>query len=157
MKEIFPLVPGFSVALARLPDTLGAYADLVSSLERGTLSQRSRLEISLIVANRVRCDYCRWVMERLAANEGMREEDIFFAGLGISRGRREAAIARLAQLMVAGSPLDPTAAARAPQARMFTQTELAEIVAQVALSVLTCTVLQSVAPQTVAARREASS
>lgn len=155
MKEIVSLVPGFSVALARLPGTLGAYADLVASLERGTLSKRSRLEIGLIVANRVRCDYCRWVMERIASNEGMREEDIFFAGMGISRGRREAAIAKLAQTMVAGTPLDPSAAANAPQARMFTQTELAEIVAQVALSVLTCTVLQSVAPQPVAARKEA--
>ena len=122
-----------------------------------TLSLRSRLEIGLIVANRARCDYCRWVMERVAANEGMREEDIFFAGLGISRGRREAAIAKLALLMVAGMPLDPSAATNAPQARMFTQTELAEIIAQVALSVLTCTVLQSVAPQTVTARKEARS
>ena len=155
MKEIVSLVPGFSVALARLPGTLGAYADLVASLERGTLSQRSRIEIGLIVANRVRCDYCRWVMERIADNYGMRQEDIFFAGMGISRGRREAAIAKLAQIMIAGTPLDPSAAACSPQARMFTQTELAEIVAQVALSVLTCTVLQSVAPQPVTARREA--
>jgi len=113
MKEIVSLVPGFSVALARLPGTLGAYADLVASLDRGTLSPRSRLEIGLIVANRVRCDYCKWVMERLASNEGMREEDIFFAGMGISRGRREAAIAKLAQMMVAGTPLDPSAATNA--------------------------------------------
>ena len=155
MKEIVSLVPGFSVALAHLPGTLGAYADLVASLEHGTLSQRSRIEIALIVANRVRCDYCRWVMERVAANHGMRQEDIFFAGLGVSRGRREAAIAKIAQTMISGTPLDPSAAASAPQARMFTPTELAEIVAQVALSVLTCTVLQSVAPQPVTARREA--
>ncbi|MEO7744414.1 MAG: hypothetical protein ABIR98_15870 [Usitatibacter sp.] len=155
MKEIVSLVPGFSVALARLPGTLGAYADLLASLEHGTLSQRSRMEIGLVVANRVRCDYCRWVMERLAANQGMREEDIFFAGMGISRGRREAAIVKIAQMMIAGAPLDPSAAARAPQARMFTQNEFGEIVAQVALSVLTCTVLQSVAPQTVTARKEA--
>ena len=155
MKDIVSLVPGFNEALARLPGTLGAYADLAASLDRGVLPARSRIEIALVVANRVRCEYCRWVMSRLAAAKGMTEEEIFFAGMGISRGRRESAIARLARLMVSGTELQQKRLCEQPDSRMFTQAELAEIIAQVALAVLTCTVLQSVAPRPVKANREA--
>ena len=155
MKEIDSLVPGFDEALARLPGTLGAYADLANSLDRGTLSARSRAEIGLIVAARVRCEYSIWVMQRLAAKQGMNEEDIFFASMGISRGRREAAIARLARLMVSGAEMEEKRLSQHPDARFFNQAELAEIIAQVAMAVLTCTVLQGIAPRPVTARREA--
>ena len=147
MKDIVYLVPGFQDALERLPGTLGAYNDLVRTLERGTLSARSRSEISLIVANRIGCDYCRWAMERMAEHQGMRQEDIFFAGLGISRGRREAAVARLAKRMVECTDAAGNVNCDPQDARMFGQAELAEIVAQVALVVLTCTVLQGLAPR----------
>jgi alkylhydroperoxidase family enzyme len=155
MNDIVSLVPGFDEALARLPGTLGAYAELAKSLDRGTLPLRSRNEIGLIVAARVRCDYCNWVMQRLAARAGMNEEDILFASMGISRGRREAAVARLARLMVSGADIQQARLTDHPDARMFNQAELAEIIAQVALAVLTCTVLQGIAPRTITARREA--
>jgi alkylhydroperoxidase family enzyme len=155
MKDVVYLVPGFEAALERLPGTLGAYNDLQRQLERGTLSSRSRSEIGLIVANRIGCDYCRWAMERVAEHRGMRQEDIFFASLGISRGRREAAIARLAKRMVECTDAAGNVNCDPQDARMFGQAELAEIVAQVALVVLTCTVLQSVAPNAVPARKEA--
>jgi alkylhydroperoxidase/carboxymuconolactone decarboxylase family protein YurZ len=154
MKDMDSLVPGFDEALARLPGTLGAYADLANSLGRGTLSERSRAEIGLIVAARVRCEYCFWVMQRLAAHEGMNQEDILFASMGIARGRREAAIARLARLMVSGAEIEQKMGEH-PDTRFFNQSELAEIIAQVAMSVLTCTVLQGIAPRPDTARRAA--
>lgn len=155
MKDIDSLVPGFEEALARLPGTLGAYADLANSLDRGTLSARSRAEIGLIVAARVRCEYSLWVMQRLAAKLGMNEEDILFASMGIARGRREAAIARLARVMVSGAEIEHKRLSEHPDARFFSQTELAEIIAQVAMAVLTCTVLQGIAPRPVTTRRAA--
>jgi alkylhydroperoxidase/carboxymuconolactone decarboxylase family protein YurZ len=155
MKDMDSLVPGFDEALARLPGTLGAYADLAHSLDRGTLSARSRAEIGLIVATRARCEYCLWVMQRLAAKQGMTEEDILFASMGIARGRREAAVARLARLMVSGAEIEQKKMSEHHDARFFNQAELAEIIAQVALAVLTCTVLQGIAPRPVTARREA--
>jgi alkylhydroperoxidase/carboxymuconolactone decarboxylase family protein YurZ len=155
MRDIDRLVPGFEEALARLPGTLGAYAELANSLDRGTLSPRSRAEIGLIVAARVRCEYSLWVMQRLAAHQGMNEEDILFASMGIARGRREAAIARLARLMVSGAEIEQKRLSQHPDARLFNPAELAEIIAQVAMAVLTCTVLQGIAPRPIPARREA--
>ena len=155
MKDIATLVPGFSSAMERLPGTLGTYNDLVTSLSRGTLSDRSRAEIGLIVANRIGCSYCRWAMERVAERAEMTQEEIFFAALGISRGRRESAIARLAKRMVEGTDAAGNVNCDPRDARMFGQAEIAEIVAQVALVALACTVLQALAPRTDTVRKEA--
>ena len=155
MNDIATLVPGFTAAMERLPGTLGTYNDLVASLGRGTLSDRSRSEIGLIVANRIGCSYCRWVMERVAEHNGMTQEEIFFGGLGISRGRRESAVARLAKRMVEGTDAAGNVNCDPRDARMFGQAEIAEIVAQVALVALACTVLQALAPHAVPVRKEA--
>ncbi|HYC36013.1 MAG TPA: hypothetical protein VEC19_06300 [Usitatibacter sp.] len=155
MKDIAALVPGFNEAMEKLPGTLGTYNDLTTSLARGTLSERSRAEIGLIVANRIGCSYCRWVMERVAEHQGMTQEEIFFASLGISRGRRESAIARLAKRMVEGTDAAGNVNCDPRDARMFGQAEIAEIVAQVALVALACTVLQALAPRATPVQREA--
>jgi hypothetical protein len=155
MKDIASLVPGFTAALDRLPGTLGTYTDLQLTLDRGTLPMRSRTNISLIVANRIGCPYCRWVMERLAEKQGISQEDIFFASLGIARGRRESAVARLAKQMVEGTDSAGNVTCDPRDARLFGQAEITEIVAQVALVALACTVLQTLAPRPIPARKEA--
>ena len=155
MKDIATLVPGFTTAMERLPGTLGTYNDLVASLSRGTLGDRSRAEIGLIVANRIGCSYCRWVMERVAEHHGLTQEEIFFAAHGISRGRRESAVARLAKRMVEGTDAAGNVNCDPRDARMFGQAEIAEIVAQVALVALACTVLQALAPRATPVQREA--
>lgn len=153
MKDIDTLVPGFTAALERLPGSSEAFGNLERSLEKGSLSMRNKAEIGLLVAQRVRCDYCIWVMSRLAERRGLSGEDVLFAGLGIARGRRSAATLRLVQKMIEGPRIATTIECDPADSRMFSDAELAEIVAEVALAVLTCSVLQSIAPRVPATQR----
>ena len=153
MREIESLVPGFAEAVKRLPGSAEAYGNLLSSLDHGTLSMRNRAEIGLLVAHRIRCDYCIWVMSRLAERRGLSGEDVLFAGMGIARGRRSAAILRLVAKMVAGNEVARKIECDPADARLFTDAELAEVVAEVALAVLTCSIVQSLAPRTPAPQR----
>ena len=147
MRDIDSLVPGFAAALERLPGSTEAYGNLMHSLDKGTLSMRNKAEIGLVVAHRVRCDYSIWVMQRLAERRGLSAEDMLFAGMGIARGRRSAAVLRLVQKMIAGTKLATTIECDPADSRMFSDEELAEVVAEVALAVLTCSVLQAIAPK----------
>lgn len=153
MRDIESLVPGFAAALERLPGSAEAYGNLTRSLEKGGLSMRNKAEIGLLVAQRVRCDYCIWVMSRLAERRGLSGEDVLFAGMGIARGRRSAAVLRLAHKMIEGPRIATTIECDPADSRMFSDAELAEIVAEVALAVLTCSVLQSIAPRLPATQR----
>ena len=153
MRDIDSLVPGFAAALERLPGSSEAYGNLMRSLDKGSLSMRNKAEIGLLVAQRVRCDYCIWVMSRLAERRGLSGEDVLFAGLGIARGRRSAAVLRLAHKMIEGPKIATTIECDPADSRMFSDGELAEIVAEVALAVLTCSVLQSIAPRVPATQR----
>ena len=153
MRDIDTLVPGFTAALERLPGSAEAYGNLSSSLEKGSLSMRNKAEIGLVVAHRIRCEYSTWVMSRLAERRGLSGEDILFAGLGIARGRRSAAVLRLAKKMIEGPKMATTIECDPADSRMFSDGELAEIVAEVALAVLTCSVLQAIAPRVPATHR----
>src|SRR3954468_9781213 len=105
MKGIDTLVPGFAAALESIPGTQHAHRRLEKALEGGVFTPRMRAQIGLAVAQQVRCDYCQWVMGRLAAQAGLTGEDILFAGAGTAIQRREAAMLRLARRLVAGGVL----------------------------------------------------
>lgn len=155
MKAIAALVPDFDSALELLPGMPAAYGKLERSLEQGSLSRRNQLQIHLVVAGYIRCDYCQWVVGRVAEHEGLTSEDVFFAGIGTARDRQEAAVLNLAHRIVSGGVTPERIRLDQMEARLFGDVELSEIAAHVALAVLTCSVLQAIAPGRVPARREA--
>lgn len=155
MSNVATLVPGFQSALEMLPGMLDAYGKLARSLEDGRLSARGRAQIGVVVAASLRCDYCRWVMGRLAEHAGLNGEDILFASMGLARERREAVVVSLAQRIVTGAVTPDRVRMEEMQARLVGEVELSEIAAHVALAVLTCSVLQALAPGRVPARKEA--
>lgn len=154
MNDIATLVPDFDSALQLLPGMPAAYTKLSRSLEQGTLTRRNEAQIHLVVAGYIRCDYCQWVMSRVAEREGLSAEDAFLAAIGTARDPRERAILRLAQRIVSGGVTPERIRLDQMEARLFGDIELTEIAAHVALAVLTCSVLQAIAPGKVAARRE---
>lgn len=155
MKEIAAVVPEFDTALELLPGMPAAYGKLARSLEQGVLSRRNEAQIHLVVAGFIQCDYCRWVIGRLAERAGLSQEDILFASIASARDAREAAILRLALRIVSGGVTAERIRLDQMEARLFGEVELAEIAAHVALAVLTCSILQAVAPGRVPVRREA--
>lgn len=155
MNDIASLVPGFSSAMDSLPGMPTAYGKLLRSLDHGSVSGRLRAQIHLVVAGFIHCDYCQWVAGRMAEREGLSGEDILFATVATARDSQEAAILRLALRIVSGGITEERIRLDEMEARLFADVELAEIAAHVALAVLTCSVLQSIAPGRTAARREA--
>lgn len=147
MQDIHSLVPGFEAALDRASWTRSTYDNLQAALARSVLPLRCRAQIALLVAQQIRCDYSLWVHGRVAESLGMNAEDILLAQVGSARDKHEAAVLRIAYRMMAGGVLRD-AITRNPEA--FTgarETVLTEIAAHVAFAVLTCYVLQSIAPR----------
>ena len=156
MNEIATMVPGFDAALRGKVATLEAFTNLEHTLRNARFSPKTRARIGLVVAQQVGCDYCIWTMERVAQHAGLTGEDLVFARMGTAMNRREAAVARLAfQLLATPEPRDASSDVSNP----FSAAEVAEIRGHVAHAVLTCYVLQSIAPRcgvAAMARREAS-
>jgi len=146
MNDLDTLVPGFAAALERVPGTLHAHRRLEKALEVGNLSARHRALIGVAVAHQMRCDYCAWIYTRIAADRGLSGEDILLASAGAALDRREAAIMRLAQRMVAGGILLKRIECDPRDLGVLADSEVAEIAAHVALAILTCYVLQGLAP-----------
>jgi AhpD family alkylhydroperoxidase len=144
MNEIATLIPGFEAALKGKAATLEAFADLDDALKSARFSPRTRARIGLVVAQQIGCDYCIWAMELMAQRVGLNGEDLVFARMGTAFNAREAAVARLAfRLLASPEPFKGEPAAYGP----FTAEEVSEIRGHVAHAVLTCYVLQSIAPR----------
>jgi len=134
MNGIHTLVPGFERALSRAPQAKRIWESLGSA---GSLDLRQRALVGLVVAGRVGGDYGRWVMSRLARGNGLAEEEIFLATIGTAH---DALDRHLAQV---------TLRALATHAPATTQPEdgiLRCVQGAIAQAVLTCRVLDSIAP-----------
>lgn len=146
MKGIDTVVPGFAGALEKIPGTLHAHSRLEKALEGGTFTARMRAQVALAVAHQIRCDYCEWVLSCLAGKAGLSGEDQVFAAAGSAIDRREAAILRLARRMVSGGILLKKVDVEPRDIGVLREAEVAEVAAHVAFTILTCYVLQGIAP-----------
>jgi hypothetical protein len=146
MNGIDTLVPGFATALESIPGTLHAHRRLEQALEGGSFSARMRAQIGLAVAQQIRCDYCQWVYQCVASRSGLSGEDMVFASAGSAIERREAAMLRLARRMVAGGILLKKVDVEPRDNGVLREAEVAEVAAHVAFTILTCYVLQGIAP-----------
>ena len=146
MKAIQALVPGFTAALERTPGTLATYRDLCEAMEQSLLPIRCRMQIALVVAQRLRCHYAAWVHSVLASEQGLNGEDVLLAGAGSARDPHEAAILKVASRMIAGDELLDPSELIPVATRGIGETVVAQVAAQVAYALMTCYVLQSVAP-----------
>ena len=147
MLSIDKLVPGFDTALAAIPGGTEMARVLDQSTEEGNLTARTAALIRVAVAQRAGGPYARWAMQRLAAREWVGSEDIFFATAGTARDPIEAAIVRAASRM-AGTSRRAQPADFESLARLIGMPKATEVVAQVALSMLACEALASIAPST---------
>jgi AhpD family alkylhydroperoxidase len=154
MDAIDTIVPGFTPALEGAPVTLATHRKLLKALEETPLSERNRVQVGIAIAQQLRCEYCVWVQSCLAARAGLTGEEIFLAGAGTALDHHEAAIVKLACRAVSGgvfrNRVEPGFAGP------LTEVEAAAVITEVALAIVNCYVLQSIAPtqkDTVGSRR----
>lgn len=154
MNGIESIVPGFSAALARAPVTLATHRKLMKARAQAPISARSRAQIGIAIAQQLRCEYCVWVQTCIAEAAGLTAEDVFLARAGTALDPHEAAIVKMACLVVSGGIFHNRIAP--DLAPSLGNLEAAAVVTEVAFAIVNCYVVQSVAPairDTVGTRR----
>ncbi|HKE00737.1 MAG TPA: carboxymuconolactone decarboxylase family protein [Planctomycetota bacterium] len=130
------LVPNMTRAMANAPAVLEGYLGLSGALGGGALDARLRQRIALLVAQENECTYCLSAHTAIGKRLGMSEVDLADARRGRSDAKSTAALRFGARLLAErGGVSDDDL--RAVRDAGFSDGEIAEIVAHVALNVLT--------------------
>ena len=154
MQGLDNFVPQFTRSLDAIPGALEAWRQLEGSLAGPSfLPARSAAIIGLVVAERVGDEYARWAMQRLAERAGVNGEARLLAASGTSLDPCMRAVVKAAWLMVSHDRLPRGIECPAPHAMLLGERGAAELTAYVAMALLACRVLQTVAPKVPAAAR----
>jgi uncharacterized peroxidase-related enzyme len=129
-------VPNLYAALANGPAALRGYLALRDALAGGTLNPRLREQLALLVANDNACTYCVSAHTLRGRRIGLSDDDLARTRIADDVDPHAAAVLRIAREVLArrGDLDDDTLAAA--RVAGVTDAELAEIVAHVALNVL---------------------
>lgn len=130
-------VPNLLATLANSPAALQGYLQLSETLGAGQLTARQREIVALATAQENACGYCLSAHSFIGKAVGLSEDDIRLARAGTASSIRDAAIASFArQLVKASGRLDARAVSQA-RADGLSDGVVLEIIANVALNVLT--------------------
>lgn len=130
-------IPNIIATLANSPAALQGYLQLSETLGAGELSARQREIVALATAQANACGYCLSAHSLIGKATGLSDEEIRLARAGTASTPRDAAIASFArQLVRAGGRLDAGGAAPARE-NGLSDALILEIIANVALNVIT--------------------
>lgn len=130
-------VPNLLATLANSPSAFHGYLQLSETLGAGQLTAQQREIVALATAQENACAYCLSAHSLLAKASGLSDEAIRLARAGTASGSRDAAIASFArQLVQQRGRVDAAVVAHA-RAEGLSDALILEIIANVALSVLT--------------------
>lgn len=130
------LIPNMTKVMANSPAVLEAYLGFAGALGTGLLEPKIREQLALVTAQQNQCDYCLSAHTAIGKMVGLTEDEILASREG--KGAAKAAAA----LTFATRVLDTRGAIReadltAVRAAGFSDGEIAEIIAHVALNVFT--------------------
>lgn len=131
------LVPNLMRTMASSPAVLEGYLGLSGALGTGRLTARLREQIALAVAEANACEYCLAAHSLLGRNAGLDAAEIVAARRGEASDARTHAAIRFALAVVASRGGVSDADLERVRGAGFGDGEIAEIVAHVALNVLT--------------------
>lgn len=125
--------------MANAPAVLQSYFNFSEALSSGVLDKRIQERIALMIAQENHCEYCLAAHSTMARKLGLSEEEILRARNGESENpRAEAALQFARQVYSYGGGIIDSTFNRVKEAE-FSDEEILEIVAAVALNVLTNT------------------
>lgn len=129
--------PNLMRTLANAPAALEAYLNLSGTLATGALDAKAREQIALTVAEANLCDYCLAAHTAIGGMVGLTTDDIAKARAATGSQPKTAALLKLARSIVVnrGNVTDQDLAAT--RAQGVTDGEIVEVVANVALNILT--------------------
>lgn len=129
--------PNLMRTLANAPAALEAYLNLSGNLATGTLDAKVREQIALTVAEANLCDYCLAAHTAIGGMVGLSVDEIGKARASTSSQPKTTALLKLARSIVVnrGNPTDQELASA--RAQGVSDGEIVEVVANVALNILT--------------------
>ena len=123
--------------LANSPAALNAYMSFSGALAEGKLSARIREQLAIAVANANSCDYCLSAHNALGKLAGLTTDDLTLAQNAEAADQKTAAALRFAVEVVRKRGQLPPSDVATLRTVGFSDGEVAEIIAAVALNIFT--------------------
>ncbi|GAA5506295.1 carboxymuconolactone decarboxylase family protein [Novipirellula caenicola] len=131
------MIPNMMSTMANSTAVLDAYLKFSSALAAGALSAKDREQIALAVGQANQCDYCLSAHTAIGKMVGLTTDQIHDARLAKSADAKSDAILKLAALLVEKRGLVSDDEVAAAKGAGLTDGEIAEVVANTALNLLT--------------------
>ncbi len=131
------ITPNMTRVMANSPAVLQGYLSFSGALASGSLDAKLREEIALEVGEQNACQYCVSAHTAIGKMTGLTDSEIDAARDAKSSSAKNAAALKFAKEIVARKGQTSDADVQAVRAAGFTDGEIAEIIAHVALNVFT--------------------
>lgn len=135
IRKKMGMVPNLISTMAQSPAVAKAYVGFSQTLSKGTLPPRLHDQLSLAVGEMNGCDYCVAAHTASGKGLGMSEDETLEARRGVSRDPKENAALEFALELVTRRGRVSDADLERVRAAGFTDGEIGEIVAHVALNI----------------------
>ena len=130
-------VPNLAKALANSPAALKAWMEFDGALAKGSLNARLRQEIALAVGQKNGCEYCVSAHTQIGKAAGLTEQQILASRQGHGISPKDAVALGFARELVERHGQVTAGSIQVLRDHGFTDGEIAEIVAHVALNIFT--------------------
>ena len=131
------VTPNMMRVMANSPAVLEAYLSFSGALSKGALPARLGEKLALEVGALNSCQYCVSAHTALGKMTGLADEEIEAARMGRAYSEKEAAALKFAQELVTKRGRTTAADIEAVRSSGFSDGEIAEIIAHVALNIFT--------------------
>jgi uncharacterized peroxidase-related enzyme len=133
----FGMVPNSMRVMANSPAVLEGYLGLSGALGTGTLDPQIREQIALLTAQSNHCDYCLSAHTAIGKLVGLKEQEIIASRDGHGSTARTTAALTFARQVLDGKGQVSDENVEAVRKAGFSDGEVAEIIAHVAINVFT--------------------
>lgn len=137
VKKKMGVLPNIIATMANSPAVANAYLGMSGTLSQGSLSSGLREQIALTVAQDNSCDYCLAAHSAISKGAGLSAEEIRKAREGSSEDSKAAAAIEFARKLTANRGDVTDEELNTVREAGYTDGEVGEIVANVALNIFT--------------------
>lgn len=137
VKAKLGMVPNIFQTMARAPSVLNGYLAFSGAAGQGVLPNKLREQIALVTAQTNGCDYCASAHQALGKMAGLKPEEIACSYRGESADAKAQAALTFASAVLAERGKVSDAELAAVKVAGFSEPEVLEIVANVALNIFT--------------------
>lgn len=137
LQKNIKCVPNLAKALANSPAALKAWMEFEGALDKGSLNAKLRQEIALAVGQKNGCQYCVSAHTAIGKASGLTDQQILNSRQGQGTSPKDTAALTFARELLEKRGQVPASSIQALHEQGFTDGEVAEIVAHVALNIFT--------------------